>query len=279
MHASQLVELAAVLVALPEGQAGTVSESGARRAMTRYWVASRVRVERWGGLLSRLERRGQRADGQSAEAIWCVQKFEGLARELFLADVLARTWTAWLGSHLAPRTWNPWQAVADGVWRSHLDVRAGLLQRLAAAPGWLAEDRQRDLNRQRLRAERWSDLLIGLLGGPMGDLAFDVRRAERSGEPVGWMQRQATADALIELVAKSFPWERQQPALNPDLNREIGLAVVGGWGGMTADGSSWPAGVSWPLRITAMLEMTQGAIDQLDSEAAEAEAGVGSPGT
>jgi hypothetical protein len=194
----------------------------AGQALHEYAHVSRERLNRWSRWLA--------SDPALSDAGSAARRSPDLRRpvleEIFATEILTRIWTSIAGGiadhHPAGDLW----PVVHDVQQGHAEARTRALHWLCDARP--AGDRHvREVNRLRVRAERWTDMLLGHLGPECraGEVAFDSERV-----------RQFAADIRDERGSGEFraTWPLSQVALR---------RAFAGW-----DGSDWPH-PHWNRRI------------------------------
>src|SRR3989304_5430556 len=147
-----------------------ISDSG----LEQYWIASKIRFDRWGH--SFREFLAQAHDFQWHKAHWPYML--GVWEEILTGEALARVWTAVLCAHDRQHGAQDAEPIARSVLSGQTDARHRLLTLLVSGPGIDAETAMK-LNHLRRRVERWTDMLLGYLLGlhNCSEFAVDQQRA------------------------------------------------------------------------------------------------------
>ena len=150
MHTRELLELASVAAvhhaALTEG-----SWSIPERYIERYWVFSKVRLDRWAWTL-----KGDVPFDRLAR---------GTIEEIFGGEVLARVWAAVLAAYDRRRGAADAEPVAQSVISGHVDARCRAMRMLLEDPAIDARATV-ELNRLRRHADRLTEVLIAEVESP-----------------------------------------------------------------------------------------------------------------
>ena len=158
MHAHQLVELAATLA--------TKSPSifyGKRiisdRSLESYWVANRCRLQQWLIDLKSLEFDLRNFPNRRVQ-LW--KDLTEVIVDVLYSEVLSRVWNAILEGMDEIRSTSDGKCIAQNVGSGQLEARNRVL-RLMTLTGSIACPETLLLNQHRIRAERWTDLLIAFV--------------------------------------------------------------------------------------------------------------------
>lgn len=243
MHASQLVDLAAVLALHGPSllyQQNLVSEE----VMQTYWIANRARFDQWHRRLG-MHREHELGNDHHALVQWW-QDNPGLADEILLSEPLARVFAAiGMALDLACEI-EEISPITQSVYVSHLEARKRVLEIIVSDRRMPLGEAVR-LNRLRSTIERWTDTLLGYLMTQAGDctlaLGFDQARIRAFSEdarqmPVGsarettcWLLSAAMRDAVVRQSRSeaAFANENHKVAdsvlmsLRPDLFDSVGV--------------------------------------------------------
>jgi hypothetical protein len=231
--------------------------------MTRYWVASRSRVDRWRG---QLDRGGRNRSATAGKRKYCWPTAEIVAEEFLLADVLARVWAGWLQHTDCPIELRPWANVAAAVIRDHDELRTQILRMLMTHDAFGSLRQTARLNNLRWRAQRWTDLLLRSLGG----MAGDEPGVQDGSEPVDLASAQprdaeAAARGVSDALRHQFPRTWQCRAANPDLNRAVAIAVVRGLARPRAPEMGSVGSDLWVVGITTTMDVLLEAVEPGDA--------------
>jgi len=267
MHTRELVEVAG-LVALN----GPTLVDGAGRVdsdcLEQYWAASRCRCEDWSRALKAHASAAADTPGTPCE-LWIETR--AVFDELFVSEMLTRTWTAVLvaGDQCCGQHEN--EAIARSVFNAQLDVRQRALQLLLEGRG-ISTRQAVSLNRLRRRAERWTDVLIGGLMhlGDVREFAFVASRAEDFSHDLARKRnlpggRQAWRLTLVSL-RNAFQAGLAPDSANPQANARIASSILGCFPEEVFD-STGIVQSPWMMRLSATTSDTQGMLMDLLNEA------------
>jgi hypothetical protein len=193
MHARELIELAGLISThgplLVESHEPVADEN-----IERYWMTSKVRLDRWAHSLKGFAEGGkgdrhllpERPSGCFAQKVpvpfsasaW--QRVCGVVEEILVSEVLTRVWTAVLCAYDRRHGADDAGPVARSVMLGHIEARHRALTLVVQAEKEAAVK----LNRLRRRAERWTDVLVGhLAAAEKGTGTFCAKHPEgRSGK-------------------------------------------------------------------------------------------------
>ncbi|NQU23082.1 MAG: hypothetical protein HQ567_17530 [Candidatus Nealsonbacteria bacterium] len=228
MHASELVELAAIVSAHgPVLVHGTrqLSETG----IEQYWTTSKCRLDRWTRSLRRLTDEVTETDPRQRKTEWPLVR--GVLEEILTGEMLTRVWTAVLCAHDRHHDNDRAEPVARSVLIGHLEARHRVLTLLVRGPGIDAEAALK-LNHLRRRTERWTDMLIGYLLGmhDVREFAYDPDRAQDFSEDLRYRSQlkggQHTWAMVLVSLRAAFKSGLSAACPNADLNAKIGAAIL-----------------------------------------------------
>ena len=263
MHANELVELAATLVAQANVLVTRTQEMGSD-GLQQYWVASRCRLDRWGHFLKCFAAEPPASSEQPRRTSWT--SAAGVVEEIIMGEVLARVWAAIAAAHDRHHGVSVAGPIARSVLIGHLESRNRVLALLVRGP--ISPGEAMMLDRLRRCADRWSDMLVGYLAGlcEIDDFAVDLARAKDfaadltdqgglRGGPAAWsLLRTSLRAAFRQSIARVSP--------NADLNARIAGGIFASFPAELFD-SSGLAHAPWTLRMSATADDAQGLIGQL----------------
>jgi hypothetical protein len=259
MHARDLVELA-TLVSLHGPPLVRTTAPLSKTPMQRYWSASKCRLDRWGRTLKQLaswqgpsSKLGQHSKDNFLQSV---------VEEVLTGEILSRVWAAVLSARQRRHTTEDGFLIARSILLGNQEARHRALGLLLHGPG-VATQQAVELNRLRMQAERWTDILVGHLAAydDVSELAAEPRWAQdfacdlkRRGD-LAWSLIWTSLRACIstELVL---------PSPNPDLNAEIAGSVVACFPPELFD-STGLLRTGWVARLWMTTSETQGLIDEL----------------
>ena len=264
MHARELVDLAAIVSvhgpALIQ-QAGPVWET----SIDQYWAASKSRLDRWGRTLKHLATQTSQAGPKSDRPDSSL--FRGVVEEILTGEVLTRVWTAVMCGYDRHRGTDRMEPVVRSVLIGHLEARHRVLTLLVGGPGIDAEQAVK-LNRLRRSTERWTDMLVGYLGGlyGTGEFAIDPERASDFAEDLSYRSRLEGGRHAWPLIQASlragFARGLTPHSPNADLNHKIAVSILACFQPEVFDGTGLFRSV-WLTRLTNVTSDAQGLIDDL----------------
>ncbi len=125
--------------------------------LQRFWVASRGRFDCWG---LELRKCTDQLDGTnySVDRLWL--RWTPLLEEVLISEIVTRLWSYLLEALDDRLGMHEYSPIGQSALRAHIDARRRVLN-------LILRGRQRGLpavwrlNRQRMNAERWTDLLLG----------------------------------------------------------------------------------------------------------------------
>ncbi len=256
MHACELVELAALVSA--HGPALVRSPEAIPPAcIERYWAASKVRLDHWASQLKALANRDARNDRQSDA--WAVLE------EILTGEMLTRVWTATLCAYDKRRGSDEAEPVARSVMIGHMEARHRVLTLMAGRPN---TEEAANLNRLRLRIERWTDLLVGHLVAmhDVSEFAFDADRARDFAVDLGDRSRRPDGRLVWPMLRASlrtaFQHELARESPNADLNARIAGSVLGCFPAAAFDSTGLPSSL-WLMQVMNSADDTQVMLDDL----------------
>ena len=225
MHASQLAEIG-TWAAVHSGNLVFGEQEQPMLSVSRYWAASKIRLQRWITTLKMFEN-DVRNPEQNHDP-W--PALEIVVQEILYSELLTRVWSATVLTHDWYHQSDELYGLAHSVHVSHIEAKNRALRVLlmGQASNEAAFDRMNSLRR---RMERWTDLFLGQL--PRGDKAsvfgFDRERVrDFNGEQRSHVGREF--DSRQKVLLASFACEllkgRVSCAANPELNRDIASGVL-----------------------------------------------------
>jgi hypothetical protein len=263
MHARELIELAAIVSA----HGPVLIESGRRipaAGIEQYWMASKVRLDRWAWCLRTFADRASR-DAQRRKAQWpavcCALE------EIFTGEVLTRVWSAVLCAHDRRHGVDELEPVARSVRLGHMEARHRALTLMVRGSEIDAEAAMK-LNRIRRRAECWTDVLIGHLVAThdVSEFAIDPKRAREFAHDLSNCSSRKggrhTWPVLVASLRTAFQSGLSPDSTNHDLNGRIATAVISCFPQELFDSTGLLHSL-WMLRLTNIAEDTQGMIEEL----------------
>ena len=264
MHASELVELAAIVSAhgpvLIRG-VPQLSETG----IEQYWTTSKCRLDRWTRSLRRFSDEVAESDPRQRKTEWPLVR--GVLEEILTGEMLTRVWSAVLCAHDRHHGNDRAEAVARSVMIGHLEARHRVLTLLVRSPGIDAEAALK-LNRLRRRTERWTDMLIGYLIGlhNVCEFAFVPDRARDFSEDLCYRSRlnggrHTWAMVLVSLRA-AFKSGLSAACPNADLNAKISAAILSCYPADLFDSTGLFRSL-WLQRLSNVTNDAQGLLDEL----------------
>lgn len=245
--------------------------------LEQYWATSKCRFESWNRALRSSARH---VVERSPAGFDNVVELRAVLDEIFVGEILTRVWSAVLVAH--DRHWRAGvdEPLARSVLVSHVEARNRALGLLLDG-GTFSRRQAVSLNRLRLRAERWTDVLIGGLPGDCDarEFAADPARAAdfaadlalRRDAPGG---RQCWRLTLVSL-RNAFQKGLCPLAANPDANDRITASILGCFPGELFDSTGLFSSL-WMMRLKAVASDAQGMIDDLLGPEPQASASSGS---
>ncbi|MGD0516680.1 MAG: hypothetical protein ABSA26_04025 [Thermoguttaceae bacterium] len=262
MHARELVELSAIVSAH-----GPVLVRGAERlsaaGMEEYWMASKIRLDRWGFCLR--EFIAKAADAKWHKTQW--PQVRGTLEEIITGEMLTRVWTAVVCAHDRQHGGEDAGPIARSVLLGHADARHRVLTLLVGGPGVNSEEAMK-LNHLRRRSERWTDMLIGYLAGlhDCCQFAVDQRRAMDFSQDLHYQCRHPGGRQAWPLVLASikaaFQQGMAQQSPNADLNGRIASSILSCFQPELFDSTGLFCSM-WLMRLANAANDTQGMIEEL----------------
>ena len=201
MHARELIELAA----LASAHGPVLIQSDAQiphRGIEQYWTSSKIRLDRWTRTLKNFPRLTD-SDARRGEHEWLEAR--GVLEEILTGEILTRVWTAVLCAYDRIHGTDNAEPVARSVLLGHIEARHRVLTLLTRETNIEAKAIVK-LNRLRRRSERWTDLLVGRLGG-VRDLQR-VRRGRETGRRISPTMRPAAAGLNRAALLGRCSWPR-----------------------------------------------------------------------
>jgi len=264
MHARELIELAA-LASFHGPVLIRGTEPISEAALQRYWIASKSRLDRWGRALKQITNAAHHAAGKSGRRR--CPPIRGLLEEILTGEVLTRVWAAVMCACDRHRGTETTEPVVRSVLIGHLEARHRVLTLLVQGPGIDSEEAVK-LNRLRRRTERWTDLLLGHLGGlhDAGEFAIDPGRARDFAEDLRWQSRRQRGRYVWPLTLASLEAAFHQVLApvspNPDLNATIAESILSCFQPELFD-STGIFRSAWLMRLANAADDAQGMIEQL----------------
>lgn len=252
MHARELIELAALVAA--HGPFLVRSEHVIPPGgLERYWIASKVRLDRWGRSLKEFS---SQADAPDRERHW--PQARSVLEEVLASEILARVWAAVLCAYDQSRGTDEAEPVARSVLIGHCEARNRVLTLISSVTGMDGRSAVK-LNRLRRHAERWSDLLVAKLADiiDVDEFAVDPKRAADFADDApsrqGFEASRLAWPLLLASLRKAFQRELSAISANPDLNAGIAASVFACFPPGPIDAAGLCRAL-WLMRITSIAE-------------------------
>ncbi|MCE5303305.1 MAG: hypothetical protein LLF97_09390 [Planctomycetaceae bacterium] len=256
MHARELVELTAFVSA--HGAALIECEPSIPTAnIEQYWIASKVRLDRWAWRL----RRFTHPTASRPSEPW--PHMEALFEEVLLSEILTRTWTAVLCLCDRVHGGDNAEPIARSVLLGHTEARHRVLQILAQAPSSHLDSAAR-MNRLRRRVECWTDVLLSRFADQHDahQFAFDPKRAKDFAEDFRQRDSRQVWRLLLRSLRAAFCRDLSDESPNADLNARIGASVLSCFPPDMFEATGLPASL-WFLRLTHAADDVQSMLDGL----------------
>lgn len=147
-----------------------------RDALMRYWSCAHARLKDCRRTVRAYHDRCRTASPLERHLLW--DQADSAVREVFISDLLCRTWGAILVACDQSRGIHDSEPIARHVLLRQMEVRQEVLLLMIEGQG-IPMDRILQLDRIRRRLERWTDLVLGhlLKRFDLKDFAFDEQRA------------------------------------------------------------------------------------------------------
>lgn len=265
MHTRELIELGA-LVAVHSSTLLSRTEPWPELGtdIQRYWTTSKCRLDRWSRMLRTYSDEIQSAAGDHRRVLW--QQIRPTLEEILTGELLTRIWSAFTNTLDLRRGVSELEPVARSVHIGHLEARNRALSMMVYGQGFGIEEAVA-LNRLRRRVERWTDLLLGVLGGVehAADLAFDIHRVRQfaNDPPLESSSSDLLPQQLIfASLRAAFQNGLSSASPNADLNEQIAAAILGCLPPESFDSLGLPKSL-WLMRLSSVTAEMQGLIDQL----------------
>lgn len=208
--------------------------------MTRYWTASRSRIDLWHRAAARFQDQLSLNDAVGMRRWWIEHR--PVIEDVFLGGMLTRV-LATLGMALDQiHNQAEWSPVTESIHGSHLEAGSRFQQLLLTARGARVGDLQ-SLNQVRRRSERWSDVLVARIAWREPSLcrfASDIERAKQFASEHGKDSDASdlkTKDRLMGLsIENSIMAVCGETTLLPEANRAVSSSVMGLLGHCLFDG-------------------------------------------
>jgi len=262
MHLRELVELAAIVSAhgpvLVRGS-GELSPSG----LEQYWMASKIRLDRWGHCLRAFIAKADDAPWRTSQ--W--PHVRGAFEEVLVSEILTRVWTTVLCAHDRRHGQNVAEPIARSVMLGHTEMRHRVLTLLLHGHGVPPADAA-PLDQLRRSAERWTDLLVGYLAGSDlgGEFAFDAERARDFAQDMLPPCRQSGGRQVWSLILVSLRSAFQEglsaQSPNDDLNTRIASGVLSCFPPDVFDSTGLLRSM-WMMQHSEAADDAQGMLDEL----------------
>ncbi|MGE3779086.1 MAG: hypothetical protein AB7F89_18010, partial [Pirellulaceae bacterium] len=231
MFAYQLAQLATLVAA--QGQ--SIMSSRTRLpdpALDVYWTASKCRQDRWSRTLRTLAvAPATRLPYRCEESLRV--KAESVLEEVLVTETLTRVWAAICQGLDRRRGRDEASPIAGSVLAGHFEARNRVLNLMVYGYGIGVEDAV-ELNRCRLRVERWTDMLLAFLShsDDVTSYAFDMARVREWARIVGVgvaVEHGKPFPPLTAATLAGVPRDsRHLPTTaNEDLNQRIACSILG----------------------------------------------------
>ena len=264
MHACDLLELAATVAThgrLLLETAPSISQSG----LENYWTATKARHQRW-SLDLKSYSLAVATSPQAAKSKWATAR--ATIEEILLTEALSRVWCALLKRHDSLLGQANSEPVGQSVLSSHIEARHRVMTLLLHSPS-VSTAAAVELNRLRLRAERWTDMLLAsiLHGDELYSLAFDAERASEFAEdyhpPNGGSYRYHAWQLTMAAIRAAFrPLRRTAHTENGDLNEQVAASILACFPVESFDATGAMRSL-WVVRLTNGTCDAAGLIDEL----------------
>jgi len=261
MHASELVELAALLAA-NAGPFIETADGAALGCVEQYWSRSRCRMDNWAQSIKTFQETAGSLPATEEAASWA--KLKPTLEEILTGDVLVRVWTALAAAHDLHSGERSLEPIARSVFIGHLESRNRALNLMVYGKG-LALEHAVALNKLRRQAERWTDLLLArvLEFAPIDELAFDIGRSrefchelnEDTPSTLAW-------ELMLASLRAAFSANLSPCSPNAGINRQIAGSLLACLDSSLFDSTGMPKSL-WLARLSHTADDTQGMIDQL----------------
>jgi hypothetical protein len=264
MHACDLLELA-VTVATHGNLLIETSPVLSQAGLENYWAATKARHQRW-SLELKSYSLAVASGTQPAQAKWPLAR--ATMEEILLTETLTRVWCAVLKKHDGRLGRGESEPIGQSILSSHIEARHRVMTLLLHGPS-VSTTAAVELNRLRLRIERWTDMLIAsvLHGDELYSLAFDAERAAEFSEEYhapaeGSFRHQAWQLTLAAIRAAFRPLRQAAQTENTDLNAQIAAAILACFPSEAFDATGVLRSL-WVVRLTNGTSDTAGLIDEL----------------
>ena len=263
MHARELIDVAG-LVALNGPLLACGAQSPSLTALEQYWATSKFRFENWMRVLKVFAHQlNEPCGGELAD--WL--EIRATLDEIFTSEILTRVFSAVLVTHDRQTKANLAEPIARSVMTSHMEARHRAMSLLVHG-GSLGVKQAAAVNRLRIRAERWTDLLVGSLMhlGDVSEFAVEANRAADFCEDLGEQRYRVDGAQAWRLTLVSmrnaFQVGMSVIGANSEANARITAAVLGCFPGDLFD-STGVFHSLWMMRLKATASDAQGMISEL----------------
>ena len=201
----------------------TASQRPPERALQHFWVASRSRFDCWGLELRQCTDQLDRTN-YAVDQLWL--RWTPLMEEILISEIVTRVWSYLLEALDERLGIHEYSPIGQSAFRGHIDARRRVLN-------LILRGRQRGLpavwrlNRQRMNAERWTDLLLGQVHQRdwVSNYAFDLERVRGFGGMEG--QRGRKASILTAASRVAFADAAEVPLDHIDMHTRMHAAMLG----------------------------------------------------
>lgn len=233
----------------------------AETALQQFWVASRTRFDTWAREF-RCCTDQMEATEYASPAVWI--HWTPFLEEVLLSEIVTRLWSYLLQAIDDRMGTHEYAPIGHSALRTHLDARRRVLTLiLRGRQSGLSP--VHDVNRRRLNAERWTDLLLAQIDERswLGDYAFDVQRVRRFRGAPG---ASAAVCSVIQVAGRAaFADCGQVPVAHEPLHNRIHAAILGCYGAELFQDDG-PLLSTWQARLLALTDDMQGWLQEWLSE-------------
>jgi hypothetical protein len=232
-------------------------------ALQTYWVVSRGRFDHWGRQLRQCTDLLE-STHYAVAPMW--RRWTPLLEEILISEMVTRLWSALLEAvdeRLGVQEFAP---IGHSVFGAHIDARRRVLNLLLRGrPSGLSIVWQ--LNRRRLTAERWTDLLLSQVAERswLADYAFDPSRVRRLGGQEG---QAGPGPAVLSAASREvFAESAEVLERHVELHVRMHAAMLECLGPGLCLGEAQLLS-DWQARLLTLTEDTQGLLAQWFDESA-----------
>lgn len=259
MNARRLAKTAALIAASSEK---LISSPQLRKRFDAeaYWKTCEKRLQCWNRALAMFKEDLREGSDHSPWPALAV-----VGEEILYSEVLTRIWTAVLSISDRDQNDREMDAILRAIWIGHLAARNQVLVLIYKGQQQGIEAAA-NLDRQRRRLERWTDILLSRFAH-LGDVEMFCFDPERVGD---WSKEHRQLQAaeyrqqwnlLVASFQKSLGKGNEQQAANPDLNRQLVVTIAAcipeGQGKERLEES-----IPWLARMTETAEQMESLINE-----------------